>query len=59
MKPHSSIRVVRLGCTMRTNPALKCFINPEGLNCADLLVGIVHKFIELANGLRLSTEVLS
>jgi hypothetical protein len=31
----------------------------EGLNYRDLLVGVVHEFVELANGLRLSTEVPS
>jgi hypothetical protein len=41
---------------MHTDPILRCFDNPEGLNCEDLLVGIVP---ELANGLRLSTAVLS
>jgi hypothetical protein len=59
MKPHGSIRVVRLGCDKRTNPILKCYINPEGLNYRDFLVGMVHKLVELANGLRLSTKVLS
>jgi hypothetical protein len=57
MKPHSSIRVIRLGCGGCTNSILRCFINPEGLNCGDKLVGVVHEFIELANALRLSTEV--
>jgi hypothetical protein len=28
-----------------TNPALKCFINLEGLNCRDLLEGMVHEFM--------------
>jgi hypothetical protein len=56
MKPHSSVRFVRKWCGMHTDPILRCFDNPEGLNCEDLLVGIVP---ELANGLRLSTAVLS
>jgi hypothetical protein len=30
MKPHGSIRVVRLGCSERTNPILGCFINLGG-----------------------------
>jgi hypothetical protein len=51
VKPHSSIRVVRLGCGEHTNPILSCFVNPEGLNWGDLLVGVVHEFIELANGM--------
>jgi hypothetical protein len=59
MKPHGSIRVVRLGCSECTNPVVRCFINREGLNYGDLLVGVVHEFVELANGLRLSTEVPS
>jgi hypothetical protein len=43
MKPHGSIRVVKKWCDNRTNPVLKCFDNPEGLNYGDLLVGIVLK----------------
>jgi hypothetical protein len=59
MKPHSSVQVVRLGCGEHTKPVLRCFVNLEGLNCRDLLVGVTHEFTELANGLRLSTEVPS
>jgi hypothetical protein len=59
MKPHSSVRVVRLGSGECTNPVLRCFINPQVMNYGDLLVGVVHKFTELAICLRLSTEVLS
>jgi hypothetical protein len=59
MKPHGSVRVVRLGYDEHTNSILRCFINPEGLNYRDLLVGMVHEFVELANGLRLSIEVPS
>jgi hypothetical protein len=56
MKPHGSIQVVRIWCDMRTDPVLGCFDNIEGLNCGDLLVGLVP---ELANGLRLDITVLS
>jgi hypothetical protein len=56
MKPHSSVRLVRKWCSMRTDPVLRCFDNPDGLNCGDLLVGVV---LELANGLRLGTTVPS
>jgi hypothetical protein len=45
MKPHRSILVV-----------LRWFDNPKELNNGDLLVGVV---LELANGLRLGTAVLS
>jgi hypothetical protein len=41
MKPHSSIRFVRMWCGEHTNPVLKCFPNSERLNCGDLLVGMV------------------
>jgi hypothetical protein len=44
MKPHSSIQVVRKWHDKCTNPFLGCFDNPEGLNCGDLLVGVVPKF---------------
>jgi hypothetical protein len=59
MKPHGSVRVVRLGCGKCTNSVIRCFISSEGLNCRDMLEGMVHKFVELANGLRLSTDVPS
>jgi hypothetical protein len=41
-------------CSIRTNPFLRCFDNPEGLSYEDLLVGMVS---DLANGLRLGTVV--
>jgi hypothetical protein len=41
MKPHSSVRVVRMWYGIRTGPILRCFNNLEGLNCEDLLVGLV------------------
>jgi hypothetical protein len=56
MKPHGSVRVVRMWCGLRIDPILRCFNNLEGLNYGNLLVDIVR---ELANGLRLSTEVPS
>jgi hypothetical protein len=59
MKPHDFVWVVRLGCGEHTNPVLKCFINPEGLNCRDVVVGMVHEFVELAIDLRLSIDMLS
>jgi hypothetical protein len=42
-----------------TDPILRCFIDPEGLSYEDLLEGIIPKLGELANGLRLKTEVPS
>jgi hypothetical protein len=48
-----------LCCGIHTDPILECFVNSEGLNCEDLLEGVVPKLGELANGLRLSTEVPS
>jgi hypothetical protein len=61
MKPPSSIRVVKMWCDVRTDPILRCFDNPEGLNCEDLLVGVVPELssLKLANSLRLGTVVLS
>jgi hypothetical protein len=43
MKPHSSIWVVRMWCGICTNPILRCFDNPEGLNYKNMLVGMVPK----------------
>jgi hypothetical protein len=41
IKPLGFIRVVRMWSSLRTDPFLRCLDNPEGLNCGDLLVGIV------------------
>jgi hypothetical protein len=41
MKPLSSIWVVRMWFDTCTDPVLSCFNNLMGLNCVDLLVGIV------------------
>jgi hypothetical protein len=41
MKPHSSVRVIRMWCRIHTDPILRCFDNLEGLNRRDLLVGVV------------------
>jgi hypothetical protein len=46
-------------CGIHTDPVLRCFVNPEGLNYEDLLEGVVRELDELANDLRLSTKVLS
>jgi hypothetical protein len=41
MKSHSSVRVVRMWCGIHTDPILRCFVDPEGLNYGDLLIGVV------------------
>jgi hypothetical protein len=41
MKPHSSFWVVKMLCSVPTNPVLRCFNNLEGLSYGDLLVGVV------------------
>jgi hypothetical protein len=43
MKSHGSVWVVRMWYRIRTDPVLKCFGDPEGLNYKDLLVGMVHE----------------
>jgi hypothetical protein len=45
MEPHGTVRVVRMWCGERTNPVLRCFTNLEGLNCGDLLVGVVPNLV--------------
>jgi hypothetical protein len=57
MKSHNSICVGRMWCKILTDPVLRCFVNPKGLSCGDLLVGVVPR--DMANGLRLSTVVPS
>jgi hypothetical protein len=41
MKYHNSIWVVRMWCEILTDPVLRCSVNPEGLSCRDLLIGVV------------------
>jgi hypothetical protein len=48
-----------LWCGIHIDPVLRCFVNPEGVNYEDLLECVVPELGELANGLRLSNEVLS
>jgi hypothetical protein len=48
-----------LWCEIHTDPVLRCFVNLEGLNCEDMLEGMVLELGELANDLRLSTKVPS
>jgi hypothetical protein len=48
MKPLSSIQVVRMWCGVSTDPVLRYFHDPEGLNCGDSLVSMVP---ELSNWL--------
>jgi hypothetical protein len=45
MKPHYFVWVVRKWYGVRTDHTLRCFDNPKGLNCGDLLVGVVLKFL--------------
>jgi hypothetical protein len=48
-----------LWCGICIDPILECVNNSEGLNCGDLLEGVIPELGELANGLRLNTEVSS
>jgi hypothetical protein len=41
MKPLGSVRVVRMWYGIHTDPVLRCFMDTEGLNYRDLLVGVV------------------
>jgi hypothetical protein len=45
MKSHGSVRVVRMCYRIRTDPILRCFMDPEGLNYRELLVGVVPKLM--------------
>jgi hypothetical protein len=45
MKPHSSVRVVRMWCSVHTDPVLRCFDNPEEPNYGDLLVDVFLEFV--------------
>jgi hypothetical protein len=54
-----SSRLLELWCKIHISPVLRCFVNLKGLNCEDLLEGVVPELSELANSLRLSTEVPS
>jgi hypothetical protein len=41
MKPYDSVQVVRTWCRFRTDLVLRCLVNPEGLNCGDLLLDVI------------------
>jgi hypothetical protein len=45
MKSHDSVRVVRMWCGFCTDTVLRCFMDPEGLNYGDLLVGVVLELV--------------
>jgi hypothetical protein len=47
MKSHGSIWVVRIWCGIHTDPVLRCFMDPEGLNYGDLLIGVVPEIAGL------------
>jgi hypothetical protein len=41
MKSHGYVLVVRMWCEICINPVLTCYMDPEGLNCRDLIVSMV------------------
>jgi hypothetical protein len=41
MKPNGSVRIVKMWCRICTDPILRCFMNLEGVNYEDMLVGVV------------------
>jgi hypothetical protein len=45
MKSHCSIRVVKMWCGIHTDPVLRCFVDPKGLNYGDMLVGMVPELV--------------
>jgi hypothetical protein len=45
MKSHGFIRVVRTWCGIHTGPIIMYFVDPEGLNCGDLLVGVAPELV--------------
>jgi hypothetical protein len=48
VKPHGSVRVVRMWCRICIDPVLRCFDDSEGLNYENLLVSVVpecHSFM--------------
>jgi hypothetical protein len=45
MKPFSFIRVVRMWYGVHTNPVLRSFDAPEGMNYMELLVDVVPELL--------------
>jgi hypothetical protein len=45
MKPLSSVWVVRMWCGVHTDPVLRYFDDPEGLNCGDMLIDVVPELL--------------
>jgi hypothetical protein len=59
MKPHGSIRVVIRWRDLHVDPIRRCFDDPEWLNNGYLASGCDPRVRELANSMRLGTEVTS
>jgi hypothetical protein len=45
MKSHGSFWVVRMWCEIHTDNVRRCFMDAEGLNYGDLLVGLVPELM--------------
>jgi hypothetical protein len=45
MKSHGPVRVITMWCRIHIDRILRCFINPEGLSCRDLLVSMVPELV--------------
>jgi hypothetical protein len=45
IKSHGSIRVLKMWCGIPTDLVHRCFVNPDGLSCGALVVGMVLKFV--------------
>jgi hypothetical protein len=45
MKPLGSVQVVKMWCGICTDLVIMCFDDLEGLNCRDLLVGVVPELL--------------
>jgi hypothetical protein len=45
MKSHGFVWVIKIWCGIHTDHVLRCFMDPEGLNYGDLLVGVVPNLV--------------
>jgi hypothetical protein len=45
MKSRNSVWVVRMWHDICTDPILRCFDNPKGLSCGNLVVGVVPELL--------------
>jgi hypothetical protein len=45
MKSRGSVWVIRMWCRISINPVIRCYVDPEGLNYGNLVVGVLPELM--------------